>query len=668
MKRLNILWGLLIVFGTTCQAIELPSIISDNMVLQQNAKVSLWGWTDPGESIEISTSWEEEISAVSDESGNWICQVQTPQAGGPYELQISGNNETITLKNILIGEVWFCSGQSNMEMPLAGWPPNDPILNSIEEIAKANYPNIRLFTVTRAVTAYPKQDCIGQWDPCIPQVAKSFSATAYFFGRELYNELGVPIGLIHSSWGGTPAESWIPENKLERFEEFRSVLKKINTSKGKIKKREEWLEAKPKIKVKSDSGDKKWSDLDFKDQKVINPAFNDNTWKVMQLPQFWENTEMDFFDGVIWFRKQVMFPSHWMEQDLVLELGPIDDMDITYLNGVKIGENMQEGLWQVSRIYNIPANLVKSADNTLAVRVIDNQGGGGIYGDSTQMKIYLKKDPADFISLAGEWKYLPIAEYQDGQFFLFDLETQEFNDRPKLEIEIGPHTPTCLFNAMVNPIKPYGLKGFIWYQGESNAGNPDQYQYLFPTLINSWRQKWQNEALSFYYTQIAPYDYGEETSSQRLREAQLKALSVPNTGMAVTLDIGNANNIHPANKQDVGKRLALWALAKDYHKEIDFSGPIYRTSEIKANEIILTFDYADDGLILKSGRSTGFLIAGEDKEFKEAGIRIDGNSIIVSNPQIQYPVAVRYAWDNIAVATLFNRADLPASSFRTDTW
>lgn len=668
MKRFMILGALIVMIQTSSMALELPVVFSDNMVLQRNTKATIWGWAKADEKINLLASWGEKMYVITAKDGKWYSQIQTPQAGGPYQLEIKGSEKTIVIKNILIGEVWFCSGQSNMEMPLAGWPPNDTIMNSSDEIQNANYSEIRLFTVTRAFSFFPKDNCIGGWQPCKSQSAKSFSATAYFFGRKLYEELGVPIGLIHSSWGGTPVQSWIDKEHLSKFTEFKAILDTMASSKEKIVELEKWLEDHPTLKVQNRNKKNAWFELNFKDEKIILPTFNDQNWKFMNLPQNWENTELGEFDGVVWFRKHIKIPDHWFDKELVLELGPIDDMDATFFNGVKIGGYEQEGFWQKNRVYRVPEDLVKTADNIIAVRVIDHQGGGGIYGKSEQLKIYPKHDETDVIVLAGEWMYLPIAEYNNGQFYLFDIETQEYYDRPQVPVAIGAKTPTCLYNAMVHPVKPFAIKGVIWYQGESNTGNPEQYDDLFPVLIANWRERWMNNDLPFYYVQIAPYDYGEDTRSQRLRESQMKALSIPHTGMVVTLDIGNPENIHPANKQEVGRRLALWALAKDYQKKLNYSGPIYKSMEIKDNEIIISFQYAENGLWSEDEKLKNFIIAGEDRNFKETDARIEGDKLVVSHPDIAHPVAVRYTWSNTAEATLFNKEGLPASTFRTDDW
>jgi len=645
--------------------IEIPSIFSDNMVLQQNSDCSFWGKAEPNLQINIEASWGENSNTTVKDDGRWLTKLKTPTAGGPFEINIQVGDSLIIYKNVLIGEVWLCSGQSNMEMPLQGWPPNDLILNSEVEITKADYPEIRFFTVPRAYSNEKEFNINGKWEECSPLTAPGFSATAYFFGKKLYEELKIPIGLIHSSWGGTPVESWMSDKYLENVDEYKTVINEIKNSSVEIQKYKEWLYTHPVIDIKNPSEDR-WENLDFNDQKCLSIDFDDSQWKEMNLPTLWENTEVGNFDGGIWFRKNIAIPTSWANKDLVIELGPIDDMDRTYINGILIGAHEREGFWNTNRIYQIPKEVVKSNKVIIAIRVVDNQGGGGLFGAKEQLKIY----PAgnnDSISLSGNWKYLPVAEYIGQKFFTFGIENREYYSKPALKINLSANTPTTLYNSMINPLIPYSIKGAIWYQGESNTGNPELYSIIFPLMIKNWRDDWKND-FSFYYAQIAPYNYGDSTHSERLRESQFKTLSVPNTGMVVTLDISNPNNIHPANKTEVGERLASWALAKDYSRDVPFSGPLYKSMKVDGDKIILSFDYSD-GLILKElNGGNNFMIAGDDKNFIKALVEIEENNLIVFNPEIKNPVAVRYAWSNISEGTLFNEAGLPASSFRTDNW
>jgi sialate O-acetylesterase len=673
MKRILLLFYILSIglISLKANVLELPSIFGDNMLIQQKTEAPIWGKAEPGEKVEIISTWGENASTKTDKNGNWKVKLKTPEAGGPYEINIKGNNTEITYENVLIGEVWVCSGQSNMEMPVAGWSPRDTIKNSEKEIKNANFPNIRLFSVSRAFSPSPRYDCKGTWNECNVETVKNFSATAYFFGREIYRELKAPVGLINTSWGGTPAEAWTDKEYLEKvgdFSDFLSNLEKISDLESEYR---DWLNShivvlpsgKEQVDVKG---------LGFDDEKCHLPDFDDSRWMSMQLPVLWEDRELGAFDGAVWFRKKVDIPDSWLDKDLILEMGPIDDIDITYFNGRRIGGYEELGYWNVERKYKVSSGLLREVDNTIAVRVIDLQGGGGIYGDEDKMKLYpVDEENPEPINLLGEWKYLPVAEYRDGNFYVFGVEKNDFASRPDFT-GINSNSPTVLYNAMIAPIIPYGIKGVIWYQGESNVGRAEQYKKLFPLMIEGWRAAWNQGNFPFYFVQIAPYIYGgvQKETSARLREVQLKTmLSVLNTGMAVTLDIGNVNNIHPANKQDVGRRLALWALAKNYDKSnLTYCGPIYKYMKKEGNKIRLYFDFVGSGLMIKDEKLSGFKISGKNRVFIDAKAYIEDNNVIVYSDDIDNPVAVRYAFTDGAKASLFNKEELPASSFRTDEW
>jgi sialate O-acetylesterase len=654
------------------KALELPAIFGNNMVMQQKTENAIWGKAEPGENIEIISSWGEGVTAKAKTNGEWLAKIKAPEAGGPFELKIKGGDTTITFKNVLIGEVWLCSGQSNMEMPLAGWPPLDTIKNSEEEIKNACYPEIRFFTVSRALSTKPREDCKGSWLECAPETTKNFSATAYFFGREIHEKLGIPVGLINSSWGGSPAESWVSPGylgKVNGFSEFAENLDELASLEAEHIK---WLKSHPVIEPTNDDelGGK---GISFNDKNCHLPDLKDSKWKEMSLPTLWESADLGLFDGVVWFRKEIDIPESWLGKDLVLTLGPIDDIDITYFNGNKVGAHESMGFWAANRKYPIPSGLVKKGGNVIAVRVIDTQGGGGIYGKEEQMKIYpADEESKQQIKLKGKWKYLPVAQYREGAFYVFGVEKNDFYEEKPAFSGINHYTPTALYNGMISPLVPYGIKGVIWYQGESNVGRHEQYKQLFPTMIKSWRTSWKIGDFPFYFVQIAPYIYDGELdpASAKLREVQMGTmLCVPNTGMAVTLDVGNVGNIHPADKQSVGKRLSLWALAKNYGKEdIVYSGPVYKSMVKQGSRITLYFDHVGSGLVANNGQLKGFQVAGEDSVFVDAEAYIKRNTVVVYSKEAYDPVAVRYAFRNASEATLFNKEGLPASSFRTDDW
>jgi len=643
-------------------------MFSDNMVLQQKTEAAFWGNADPGNKIKISTSWGGADETVAAKDGSWHTIIKTPPAGGPYQITIQSGDTTIVYKNVSIGEVWICSGQSNMEMPLEGWPPSDTITYSKEEIKNAYNNNIRLFTVNRAVSYKREFDVTGDWKVCDSVSAAKFSAAAYFFGKKLNEKLKVPIGLINTSWGGTPIETWMSDKYLRETGSYDTTLDKIICSRVANRKQREWIENHPVVDISKGNLETRWENLEFDDNYCSKPDFNDTNWRLMNLPIYWENTVVGNFDGVVWFRKKIEIPGLWINKDLVLELGPIDDMDRTYVNGVIVGKTEKAGFWKKDRIYKIAGEIVKDTELTIAVRVLDNGGGGGIYGEKEKMKIHLTGDSAG-ISIAGEWKYLPVAEFIDGKFYKYSFKNEEYYSRPVTPVEISAYTPTILYNAMISPLIPYTIKGVIWYQGETNTNDPQMYNKLFPLMIKNWRIDWNIGDFPFYYVQLAPYNYGKTTYSELLREAQLRTLSVPNTGMVVTLDIGNPENIHPTKKKEVGERLAFWALAKTYNKKVPYTGPLYKSMKVEKNKIVLSFDYASGGLILKQLKGeNNFLIAGMDKIFKKGVVVVKGNKLIISNSEVKEPVSVRYGWSNVAEATLFNRNGLPASSFRTDDW
>ncbi len=650
--------------GKKPSGIELPSLIGDNMLLQQKSEVAVWGKALPGNIIYVSASWQANGQAVSGDDGKWSVSLATPEAGGPYTITVTAKDTALTIKNVLIGEVWVCSGQSNMEMPLAGWPPNDTIMYSAHTIASASVPEIRLFIVQRTVSGEPLEECTGRWEVCSPATVSQFSAAGYFFGKKLHDELNIPVGLIESAWGGTPAEAWMSSEVLENAGEFVSEIKGIKESIPLLEEYQSWLNGHKQL-IADKSGEEQWKDLNFNDEKVPLPEFNDSNWPVMNLPGQFEAVTGNF-DGAIWFRKNVEIPQNFAGNDMILLLGPIDDMDRTYFNGKLVGSNELSGFWQTERIYEVPGEIVKAGSNTIAVRVIDNQGGGGIWGKPGSMNLAMKDMGQTQISLDGEWKFQPVSELIGNRFYILDLTKDEFSEvkRPKT---ISASTPSSLFNGMINPLISYPVRGAIWYQGEANVGRADQYSKIFPLLIRNWRDAWGTEDLSFYFAQIAPYIYGgvDSTESAFLREAQEKALDLPKTGMALTLDITTVMNIHPPFKKEIGERLANIALARDYGKEVKFQGPVYKSMKVDGRTIKIQFDNAEDGLSAKNGRLSEFEVAGNDDKYHKAEARIVNNEVWVSSPKVTTPVSVRYCWRNGASASLFSKAGLPANQFRS---
>lgn len=631
--------------------IELPKIFTSNMVLQQQVNAPIWGQANPGKDVKLVTSWDKQVySALAGTDGKWRVDVKTPKAGGPYNISIVQGKEKLLLQNILIGEVWICSGQSNMEMPLAGW---GKIADYENEIAAADHPNIRLFQMEKATTLSPVTSLKvmgNSWLVCSPTTIPEFSATAYFFAKNLSEKLnGIPVGLIHTSWGGTPAEAWTSKESLDLLPDFKDYIAELKKVPTDLVEQQKYI----------DQQQNNWkAQLISKDRGYskgaaawAQPGCDDAGWKTMNVPQIWEAQMLKDFNGVVWLRKSVDMPSAYAGKDLVLSLGTIDDNEITFFNGQQIGA--AEGYNQM-RTYTVPGKLVKAGKNVITVRVFDSGGEGGFYGDPQKVFIALGENK---LELSGSWKYSV---------------GLDMNEVAIPKIMVNQVQPTTLFNAMINPLVPYAIKGAIWYQGEANVDRAKQYQRLFPLMIHDWRKQW-NADFPFYFVQLANYlkrDENPVTSPwAELREAQQQALSLTNTGMATTIDIGNGGDIHPKNKQEVGRRLALLAAENAYGQKIVSCGPVYDSFKIDGAKMIVKFTSIGGGLKSRDGKTlTGFAIAGVDKKFYWANAEIVGDKIIVSCPAVEFPVAVRYGWSNNPDCNLYNMDDLPASPFRTDDW
>lgn len=650
---INLRFILLLFIATSANAaVRLPAIISDNMVLQQGIKVRIWGSANAGEHVSVTFD-KKTSNIIADGQGRWQILLGPFKAGGPYELTVKGDN-VLTVKNVLVGEVWLCSGQSNMEWPLVN------TTDGAETVAHANNSEIRLFTVEKHTSASPLADVEGHWVVTTSDEAAHFSAVGYFFGRELYQHLKVPIGLIHSSWGGTPAEAWTSNEALRSSPELKPILDRYESS----------LNALPQTKAAYAQALAQWEeknlyiDRENKGEALgyADPSTSTADWKQMELPQQIETAGL-LIDGAIWFRKVVELPASWSGKDLVLNLPPIDDYDTTYFNGTKIGSIGREtpNSYMVPRKYVVPGSLVHPRRNVIAVRVFDSAGEGGFSrGGSFSIGPASTVEP---ISLRGIWDYkVELA---------LEPKHPDWGTRPEAVGATNQNNPSVLYNAMLAPLVPFAIRGVIWYQGESNAGRAYQYRTLFPVMIRNWRSAWGRD-FPFYFVQLANWRarraQPDDSDWAELREAQTMTLREPQTGMAVTIDIGDENELHPRNKLDVGRRLAAWALAGTYGQKVIPSGPLFDRYTIEGDKIRIHFKYGAGLKTSDGGPVKGFAIAGEDHRLVWADARIDGDTVIVSSPTISKPVAVRYGWADNPIVNLYNSAGFPASPFRTDDW
>lgn len=641
-RYLPLLLAMPLFFATSAARAEvsLPYILSDNMVLQRDVPLTLWGWAKPGEKVTVLLQGQQ-VSAKTNAAGEWKVKLNPLAAGGPFELTIKGRN-TLVLKNILAGDVYVCSGQSNMEWPLSqsrNWPADKSLTQN---------ERIRLFYVPKQISATPLSNTKeARWEVCSEKSAAVFSAVGFYFGLNLNRQLGIPIGLINSNWGGTDIETWTSLETMYADKDYTAVIDRMKAAnldelaKEAEQKQKEWER---KVEQEDPGMTEKWY--------LAETAATG--WSGMKLPQTWEGAGLPGLDGVVWFRKEIIVSGENAGKEAILSLGPIDDNDETWVNGEQVGKTSQ---YDLPREYKIRAGLLKAGLNVIAVKVIDTGGGGGVWGTDRQMQLVFG---AEAMALAGDWMY------------------RVGLNLPAPGQASGPNSyPSLLYNAMIHPLINFAIKGAIWYQGENNAGQFVKYRELFPAMIRDWRTKWNIGEFPFLFVQLANYmepaaTPQENSSWAGLREAQAMTLSVPSTGMAVIIDIGEAKDIHPRNKDDVGYRLALAALKVAYGRNLVYSGPVFKGMSVSGNEVILTFDPAGSGLIAKDryGYLKAFMVAGSDRKFVWAKARIaEGNKVVVSAPGVPAPVAVRYAWaDNPDDANLYNLEGLPASPFRTDNW
>tara|TARA_B100000767_G_scaffold64838_1_gene61147 strand:- start:394 stop:2469 length:2076 start_codon:yes stop_codon:yes gene_type:complete len=678
----------IILINQGCEAgsatFNVAPVFSSHMVLQQQMEVPIWGTGKPGSLINLNASWGVNTRVKVTSDGHWKTTIQTPEYGGPYQLKIDTPNAKILFEDVLIGEVWLTSGQSNME-----WQMQNPINNQAIEIASADYPNIRMFSVPINLESTAINNA--RWKVTTPENVKQFSAVSYFFARELNNTLNIPVGILNTSWGGTRVEAWISSEKLASLEQTKEEIKKIIDAGGyhdlikqKTKINEilaanaSYLKAKNYLLPDRDDSKELWSTLELDDFAFSNPNYDDSNWDIFQVQNPSKDEDVEYpitfekfhksgsmaENGVIWFRKKFNINDSLGSYTITFNRG-IDDIDYTYVNGVLIGNTLD---CCTDRVYTIPAGILKKEGNVMAIRVIDTGSPGGFRGS-----ILLNSDKEKKRLDQGTWKKKHHAFYLYPSLQLHNLSTNELiaeDEALKANLKAGlnqnnPNNYSILFEKMLTPLIPYGIRGALWYQGESNVKKFQDYQELFSEMIRDWRSSWKYE-FPFYFVQIAPFIYSDSEQSYALREAQRKSLSTPKTGMATTLDIGEEYDIHPANKLDVGLRLARLALHNDYgKKEIIPSGPLYKSHEIFENYIDIDFENKGSGLESK-GILKDFEIAGDNKVYEKAKAEIIDNKIRVSSSIVKYPKHIRYGWKNWTIGSLFNKEGLPASSFSSD--
>jgi sialate O-acetylesterase len=638
IKKYWVLTLFLLISGSVGAQLKVAGIFGDNAVVQQGISVPVWGKANAGALVEVSFAGMDS-KTFADSDGNWLLRLSPMKADGKrYELVVKCGAEKVVYNNILVGEVWLASGQSNMQFKVG-----DGVLNMEEEIAKADFPDIRFFPVETVTSVQPMKDIPQKsWKICTSENVKVFSAVAYFFARSLYMDRKVPVGIIVAARGATNLETWMSRDRLATHPDFKEAMSKFDTDTAhwneKILRSQQAENDREKVANSSTIGlDQQVNTLKYSDTAWVKTTFPFNMAK-MGYPGFW---------GLVWIRKTIDIPAKSANKSWTLSLPIKDQNDRIYLNGKEIAQGVSK---LKSKDVLIPAGIIKKGKNLLAVRMYVHWGSAEIGND--QNDCYLLAKDNEKISLDGEWSHNnkiepPVAQWQD--FY---------------------NTSTVNFNGMVSPVIPYGIKGFLWYQGENNAGRGKQYAELQPMMIDDWRVRWGLGYLPFLYVQLANYMERSLTPKQTdnwadFRDNQTTTLirSV-NTAMACAIDIGDANDIHPKNKQEVGRRLYLAAKAKAYGSAETYCGPMFKSATQEGSSVRIAFDFAPNGFKTKNNEPVkGFALADETGKWVWAEALISGKEIVVNSTQIIHPVSIQYAWQSNPECNLYNAEGLPAVPF-----
>jgi sialate O-acetylesterase len=640
MKRILLFLLLAFPYGVSAQ-VRFAKIFSDHVVLQREKPLPVWGWAKPGEKITVTIAGQNQNTRANAD-GKWLVRFKPMQAGGPHTMSVGAKSGSARVNDVLIGEVWLCSGQSNMEWPVAKADDYE------KERKNSDFPQIRHFKVEHKVTLFPETDLeSGKWELASPETVGEFTAIGFFFARELYQKLNVPIGILHTSWGGSQIEGWISKEAMLSSEEFKGYAQNLP---------ETWEQADEimDVKLRKQLFKKDYIPTEQDEASYIGGSADFNQWQATADPVGqWDWKGLMGFRGDGYMAKVVRISAEMAKKATTLSLAENDNRVDVYVNGKLISSDAVNG----SRKVAIPANTWLSGDNQLVIKVgkmLDLAWfGPGLKGNSSDLYI---EDGSTKISLATDWKLMP-----------------SFAGRHEYA-HLMNNVGTTIYNAMIAPLVPFAVRGTLWYQGESNAGRAYQYRKSFPLLISSWRQLW-GDPFSFYWVQLS--SFGRDVNSNEgsvwaeLREAQDMALSLPATGMAISTDVGNPKDIHPTNKQAIATRLAAKALGNDYGRKDMPESPVFDKMEIQGNKAVIMVKHGEKGLEVRNryGYITGFEIAGEDRVFYYAQATNDNGKIEIFNPKVSKPAAVRYNWsDATEEGKLFNSAGFPLAPFRTDSW
>jgi sialate O-acetylesterase len=640
--RLFLFFAAMLSVMTVSADVRMPGIFTDHAVLQRNAPIKIWGWADRGERVTVYLN-NVKRSVIADQTGRWLIVMEEIAAGGPHELVVKGKN-TIRFTDILIGEVWLCAGQSNMQFVVKN------TASVSEATPKANFPAIRHFKVKEKIAAAPSDDIAGgAWTVCSPETVQSFTAVGYFFAKQLNQDLNVPVGIINASWGGTYIEAWISHAALTRNRDYRDVPVITEHQLSSWYTNVERLYAAYGKKL----GIQSFSNYKTNDSLWHRSDYADGKWIPIPFPGDFDKTALPRFDGTVWFRSKFKLDDYASRKEWRLCLGKVEDYSDIFINGKKIGNASNN---TNTSAYVIDPSVLTAGENTIAIRVSDYWETGGFA--STPQTYYFEGN-----------------QHASSRISLADLQWKMNFASAKVWIRTPNVQPNVLFNGMINPVIPYSVKGVLWYQGENNAEFAFQYRDLLPTLIADWRARFGQPAMPFYFVQLPNYQKYQQNSRNggaqwaEIRESMQKTLAVPHTGMAVTIDLGDSTDVHPRNKEDVGKRLSLIALYNLYGKQYACTGPEVQRIVFEKGKTLITFQKGSR-LIARDryGYLRGFEVAGKDKNFFNATAFIKDSVVVVESSAVVSPEAVRYSWSNNPDGNLYNEAGLPASPFRSDDW
>ncbi len=650
------------------------TLFSNGVILQQNSHVTISGSGTPGVRIKISTDWNFSSSTYVRNDSTWSALINTPTADlAHHSIVLEGPNKSLKINDVLIGEVWIVSGQSNMNMPLLG-SGVDSVMGGRQVQATAVDSFMRFFRPSLQNDFDPMSNFMGKWKSLAPQNSLKFSAIAYAFAKELRDSLQIPIGIIQCPYGGAPSRSWISQQVINAQPAYKYLNDIVQENKALYNSYIDWLQSFPSQDILTDKGEDRLKDISVYDEYMNLAVPNISTWPKMVVPGYWENQDLPSFDGVVWYVRKIDIPKNWVGKDLQIVLGSVDDIDVTYVNQILVGSanRIAEKTYDDARKYDIPADIVRSSSVMVSIRVTDERSNGGFRGckDGTNMRIELKNSNEPYVNIEGEWAYCVGAQLHNGKIYFFGMPDNKFAERPA-NVLVPIHTlPTTTFNGMIAPMRGFSVAGVLWHSGEYDIWRKDERAFMYEgqkLLIKSFRQAIGNDRLPFLIAQPSPgvYQGCNNSSCGDVREAILSAtLDMDDNVLLIsTMDLGSFHTVRPPYKFEEGQRFARLALAKVYHsKGFIANGPIPISATTKNSIVTIDMENADS-LYIDTEKYTSYELAGPDSVFYPARATATPTGVTVFSHMVSDPLYVRYAHGNCDEPNTWNVLHIPAPSF-----